>query len=61
LRDNLDRKKTVFEEISDGLDLITVGKYETPSRAYVGRFNFKGLTRANGSAIFPAANATVCI
>lgn len=42
LRDNLDSKKTVFEEISDGLDLITVGKYETPSRAYVGRFNFKG-------------------
>ncbi|MFA6164356.1 MAG: energy-dependent translational throttle protein EttA [Methylobacter sp.] len=42
LRDNLDPKKTVFEEISDGLDLITVGKYETPSRAYVGRFNFKG-------------------
>lgn len=42
LRDELDPKKTVFEEISDGLDLITVGKYETPSRAYVGRFNFKG-------------------
>ncbi len=42
LRDDLDPKKSVFEEISDGLDLITVGKYETPSRAYVGRFNFKG-------------------
>ncbi len=42
LRDNLDGQKTVWEEISDGLDLITVGKYETPSRAYVGRFNFKG-------------------
>ena len=42
LRDDLDPKKTVFEEISDGLDLITVGKYETSSRAYVGRFNFKG-------------------
>ncbi|MDP2100741.1 MAG: energy-dependent translational throttle protein EttA [Methylobacter sp.] len=42
LRDDLDPKKTVFDEISDGLDLITVGKYETPSRAYVGRFNFKG-------------------
>ena len=42
LRDDLDPKKTVFEEISDGLDMITVGKYETPSRAYVGRFNFKG-------------------
>jgi ATP-binding cassette ChvD family protein len=42
LRDNMDPNKTVFEEISDGLDVITVGKYETPSRAYVGRFNFKG-------------------
>ncbi len=42
MRDNLDPSKTVWEEISDGLDIITVGKYETPSRAYVGRFNFKG-------------------
>lgn len=42
LRDNLDDKKTVWEEIADGLDIITVGAYETPSRAYVGRFNFKG-------------------
>lgn len=42
LRDDMDANKTVFEEITDGLDMITVGKYETPSRAYVGRFNFKG-------------------
>jgi energy-dependent translational throttle protein EttA len=42
LRDDMDANKTVFEEIADGLDIITVGKYETPSRAYVGRFNFKG-------------------
>jgi sulfate-transporting ATPase len=42
LRDDMDPKKTVFEEVSDGLDMITVGNYETPSRAYVGRFNFKG-------------------
>lgn len=41
-RDSLDGSKTVWEEISDGLDIIKVGKYETPSRAYVGRFNFKG-------------------
>ena len=41
-RDSLDDKKTIWEEISDGQDLITVGKYETPSRAYVGRFNFRG-------------------
>jgi len=41
-RDSLDDKKTIWEEISDGQDIITVGKYETPSRAYVGRFNFRG-------------------
>lgn len=34
--------KTVWEEISDGLDTITIGTYETSSRAYIGRFNFKG-------------------
>jgi ATP-binding cassette ChvD family protein len=38
----LDGSKTVFEEISDGSDIITVGSYTTPSRAYCGRFNFKG-------------------
>ena len=42
LRDDLDPNKTVWEEISDGLDMVTVGNYETPSRAYLGRFNFKG-------------------
>ncbi|MDX1454477.1 MAG: energy-dependent translational throttle protein EttA [Gammaproteobacteria bacterium] len=41
-RDALDGKKTVWEEISEGQDIIQVGSYETPSRAYVGRFNFKG-------------------
>jgi len=41
-RDSLDDSKTVWEEISDGLDLIKVGGYETPSRRYVGRFNFRG-------------------
>jgi sulfate-transporting ATPase len=41
-RDCLDGNKTVFEEISGGSDILTVGKYETPSRAYIGRFNFKG-------------------
>ena len=42
VRDNLDDSKTVWEEVSDGLDIIKVGDYETPSRAYIGRFNFKG-------------------
>jgi len=41
-RQSLDDKKTVWEEISGGLDMIKVGNYETPSRGYVGRFNFKG-------------------
>ncbi len=41
-RDALDPDKTVWEEISDGLDLIEVGNYKTPSRAYVSRFNFRG-------------------
>ena len=42
VRDELDDNKTVWEEVSDGLDMITVGEYTTPSRAYIGRFNFKG-------------------
>lgn len=41
-RDTLDGSKTVWEEISGGSDIIKVGNYETPSRAYCGRFNFKG-------------------
>jgi len=41
-RDSLRGEKTVWEEISNGADILTVGKYETPSRAYIGRFNFKG-------------------
>ena len=41
-RDSLNKDKTVWEEISDGLDMIKVANYETPSRAYVGRFNFRG-------------------
>ncbi len=41
-RHALDDKKTVWQEISAGLDILKVGNYETPSRSYVGRFNFKG-------------------
>ena len=44
-RQQLDDKKTVWQEISGGQDLIKVGNYETPSRGYVGRFNFKGSTQ----------------
>ena len=38
----MDGSKTVWEEVSEGLDIMTVGSYEIPSRAYLGRFNFKG-------------------
>lgn len=41
-RDNLDPNKNVWEEISDGLDMLELGKKTIPSRAYVGQFNFKG-------------------
>jgi energy-dependent translational throttle protein EttA len=41
-REGLDNDKTVFEAISGGLDILTVGKFEMSSRAYIGRFNFKG-------------------
>ena len=41
-RDALDPNKTLWEEISGGSDTIIVGRYEMPSRAYCGRFNFKG-------------------
>ena len=41
-RDKMDNKKTVFEEISQGQDILRIGNYEIPSRAYIGRFNFKG-------------------
>ena len=42
MRDELDNSKTVWEEVSDGFDIIEVGGFEIPSRAYIGRFNFKG-------------------
>jgi ATP-binding cassette ChvD family protein len=42
LRDQLDDSKTVWEAISDGNDQLQIGTYETSSRAYCGRFNFKG-------------------
>ncbi|EQA4410273.1 energy-dependent translational throttle protein EttA (plasmid) [Escherichia coli] len=41
-RDSMDNSKTVWEEVSGGLDIMRIGNFELPSRAYVGRFNFKG-------------------
>ena len=42
IRDTLDNNKTVWEEVSGGLDILRIGEYEIASRAYIGRFNFKG-------------------
>ncbi|MDU7786353.1 MAG: energy-dependent translational throttle protein EttA [Aggregatibacter aphrophilus] len=42
-RDAMDDRKTVWEEVSNGQDILTIGNFEIPSRAYVGRFNFKGV------------------
>jgi sulfate-transporting ATPase len=42
MRDALSKDKTVWEEVSNGQDVLTVGKFDVPSRAYLGRFNFKG-------------------
>ncbi|RUO18192.1 energy-dependent translational throttle protein EttA [Aliidiomarina iranensis] len=41
-RDDMDDKKTVYQEISDGQDILKIGNYEVQARAYVGRFNFRG-------------------
>ncbi|RTL47696.1 MAG: energy-dependent translational throttle protein EttA, partial [Rhodocyclaceae bacterium] len=41
-REGLANDKTVFDAIAEGADVLTVGKFEMPSRAYIGRFNFKG-------------------
>src|SRR5512135_61242 len=45
-RENLSGEKTVFEVLSGGADILTVGRFEMPSRAYIGRFNFKGADQA---------------
>ncbi|GAA4650217.1 energy-dependent translational throttle protein EttA [Kistimonas scapharcae] len=42
MRDEMDNKKTVWELVSEGSDILRIGGYEVPSRAYIGRFNFKG-------------------
>ena len=41
-RDDLDAKQTVFDLLAQGRDILQIGKFEMPSRAYIGRFNFKG-------------------
>ncbi len=56
-RDSMDNRKTVWEEVSGGLDIMKIGNTEMPSRAYVGRFNFK----VNALVNFPVVSAVVCI
>lgn len=59
-RDAMDNSKTVWEEVSGGLDIMKIGNTEMPSRAYVGRFNFKGVDQANALANCPAVSVVVC-
>ncbi len=59
-RDAMDNSKTVWEEVSGGLDIMRIGNTEMPSRAYVGRFNFKGTDQGNAWASCPAVSAVVC-
>ena len=59
-RDALDPNKTVWEEISGGLDEIELGKRKMPSRAYVGQFNFKGSDQQKKVGSFRVASATAC-
>ncbi|MEX0633787.1 ATP-binding cassette domain-containing protein [Serratia ureilytica] len=59
-RDSMDGSKTVWEEVSGGQDIMRIGNTEMPSRAYVGRFNFKGVDQANAWASCPAVSVAVC-
>ena len=59
-RDALANDKTVWEDISGGLDIINVGKFQMASRAYAGRFNFNGQDQQRRSATSPAASAAAC-
>jgi ATP-binding cassette ChvD family protein len=60
-RDTLEAKKTVWEEISGGADILYLGKREINSRAYCGAFNFKGADQQKRSACCRAASAIACI
>lgn len=60
-RDSMDNSKTVWEEVSGGLDIMKIGNTEMPSRAYVGTLTLKGLIRVNALANSPAVSAVVCI
>jgi ATPase subunit of ABC transporter with duplicated ATPase domains len=60
-RDELANQKTVWEDVSGGLDILNVGKFQMPSRAYCGRFNFNGQRPAESAwARCRAASAAAC-
>ena len=58
-RENLDDSKTVWEAVSDGQDILKIGNFEMPSRAYIGSLTSEALISKNASAIYPAVNAAV--
>ncbi len=59
-RDAMDNSKTVWEEVSGGLDIMKIGNTEMPSRAYVGRFNFKGVDQGKRVGELSGGGAVVC-
>lgn len=59
-RDSMDDKNTVWQEISGGQDIMRINNTEIPSRAYVGRFNFRGGDQQKSSAPFQVVSVTVC-
>lgn len=59
-RDAMDNSKTVWEEVSGGLDIMKIGNTEMPSRAYVGRFNFKGVDQGKRVGELSGGEAVVC-
>jgi sulfate-transporting ATPase len=60
-RDDLANNKTVWEDVSGGLDILNVGKFQMASRAYCGRFNFNGGDQQKRSALCRVASAGACI
>ena len=60
-RDSMNDKNTIWEEISGGQDIMRINNMEIPSRAYVGRFNFRGGDQQKSSAPCRVVNVTECI
>ncbi len=58
-RDSMDDSKTVWEEISNGQDIMRIGNFEIPSRAYVGTLTLKALTKVSASVSYLVVNVVV--